>query len=74
MRLAAGQDRCGDENAGCHEHGVVAVALAAPETFEFAVEWHSGGIGLSIVEFDGGAIAATAQRAVPYWPESPQSG
>lgn len=44
------------------------------ESFERAVEWPIGGVELSIVELDVAAIAAAAQLAAPYWPESPQDG
>jgi hypothetical protein len=47
--------------------------LPPAETFEFAAEWPFGGIGLSIVELDGAAIAAAAARSAPYWPESGDS-
>jgi len=49
-------------------------AMSGPDwwdlTFEFAAERPAGGIGLSVVQFDGAAIAAAAARSAPYWPES----
>ncbi|MGR6913166.1 hypothetical protein ACU635_02800 [[Actinomadura] parvosata] len=42
--------------------------LPPPEPFELAVEWPLGGIGLTIVELDGAAIAEAARRSAPYWP------
>jgi hypothetical protein len=44
--------------------------LPPAETFEFAAEWPFGGVGLSIVEFDGAAIAAAAARSASYWPDT----
>ena len=42
--------------------------LPPPGTFEFAVEWPFGGIGLSICELDGTAVTEAARRPVYYWP------
>ena len=44
--------------------------LPPSESFEFAVEWPLGGIGLTLVELDGAAIAAAAGRSACYWPEA----
>jgi hypothetical protein len=44
--------------------------LPPAESFEFAVEWPLGGIGLTITELDGAAIVAAASRSAPYWPET----
>ncbi len=65
--------RSGDEDAGVTVVGLWLWPLPPPETFELAVEWPAGGVGLSIVELDGSAIAAAAQRSVPYWPDSTPS-
>jgi hypothetical protein len=46
--------------------------LPPAEAFEFAVEWPSGGIELTIAELDGAAIEAAASRSAPYWPEAEQ--
>jgi hypothetical protein len=48
--------------------------LPPAESFEFAVEWPLGGIGLTIVELDGAAIVAAARRSGYYWPETGQYG
>ncbi|MEU4232603.1 hypothetical protein AB0F17_50620 [Nonomuraea sp. NPDC026600] len=64
--------RSGDEDAGVMTMGLWLWPSPPRESFELAVEWPVGGIELSIVELDGVAIAAAAQQAVPYWPESPQ--
>jgi hypothetical protein len=66
--------RSGDEDAGVMTIGLWLWPSPPRESFELAVEWPIGGIELSIVELDGAAIAAAAQQAVPYWPESPQDG
>ncbi|MFI6321587.1 hypothetical protein ACIBG8_28910 [Nonomuraea sp. NPDC050556] len=63
--------RSGDEDAGVMTMGLWLWPSPPRESFELAVEWPVGGIQLSIVELDGAAIAAAAQQAVPYWPESP---
>jgi hypothetical protein len=42
--------------------------LPPPEPFELAVEWPMGGIGLSITEIDGAAVAAASERSTDYWP------
>ncbi|MEV4804356.1 hypothetical protein AB0K18_30510 [Nonomuraea sp. NPDC049421] len=65
--------RSGDDDTGVMTWGLWLWPSPPRERFEFAVEWPVGGIGLSIVELDGGAIAAAAQQAVSYWPESQQS-
>ncbi len=44
--------------------------LPPAETFEFAVEWPSGGIELTIAELDGAAIVAAASRSACLWPAS----
>ena len=44
--------------------------LPPAESFEFAVEWPFGGIGLTSTELDGAAIVAAASRSAPYWPET----
>jgi hypothetical protein len=44
--------------------------LPPAESFEFAVEWPFGGIGLTIIELDGAAIVAAAGRSAYYWPET----
>jgi hypothetical protein len=44
--------------------------LPPAESFEFAVEWPLGGIGLTIVALDGAAIVAAAGRSAYYWPET----
>ena len=44
--------------------------LPPAEAFEFAAEWPFGGVGLSIIELDGAAIAAAASRSASYWPET----
>jgi hypothetical protein len=47
--------------------------LPPAETFEFAVEWPSGGIELTIAELDGAAIVAAAGRSGYYWPDTAHS-
>ncbi|MGH3295446.1 MAG: hypothetical protein ACRDP7_26985 [Trebonia sp.] len=47
--------------------------LPPTEAFEFAVEWPFGGIGLTITELDGTAIAAAVSRSASYWPETEHS-
>jgi hypothetical protein len=66
-------------SSGMHgrQHGFSAFGLwlwplPPAEAFDFAVEWPFGGIGLSIVELDGAAIAAAAPRSASYWPETGQ--
>jgi hypothetical protein len=44
--------------------------LPPAESFEFAVEWPFGGVGLTITELDGAAIVAAASRSGPYWPQT----
>jgi hypothetical protein len=44
--------------------------LPPAENFEFAVEWPLGGIELTIVELDGAAIAAAAERSTEFWQDS----
>jgi hypothetical protein len=44
--------------------------LPPAETFEFAVEWPSGGIELTFAELDGAAIVAAAGRSGTYWPDT----
>lgn len=44
--------------------------LPPAKDFEFAVEWPLGGIELTIVELDGAAIAAAAERSRDFWPGS----
>ena len=44
--------------------------LPPAEAFEFAVEWPSAGIELTIVEFDGAAIEFAARSSTSYWPDS----
>ena len=46
--------------------------LPPAENFEFAAEWPFGGIGMTIIELDGAAIAAAASRSAYYWPETEQ--
>ena len=46
--------------------------LPPAESFEFAVEWPFGGIGLTITELDGAAIVAAVSRSNYYWPETEQ--
>ena len=46
--------------------------LPPAEVFEFAVEWPFGGIGLTITELDGAAIATAATQSAYYWPEAEQ--
>jgi hypothetical protein len=43
--------------------------LPPAEPFEFAVEWPFGGIEETIIELDGAAIAAAAERSARYWPD-----
>lgn len=62
--------RAGDEDAGVMTWGLWLWPSPPRERFELAVEWPVGGVGLSIVELDGAAIATAAQQAVPYWPDS----
>ncbi|MEV0622981.1 hypothetical protein AB0I81_57355 [Nonomuraea sp. NPDC050404] len=42
--------------------------LPPAETFELGVEWPIGGVEPSVVELDGAAFVAAAQRSDPYWP------
>ncbi|MDH2429371.1 hypothetical protein [Sphaerisporangium sp. TRM90804] len=63
--------RSGDEDAGVLTMGLWLWPSPPPETFELGVEWPVGGIELSMGVLDGAAIASAAERAVPYWPDSP---
>ena len=42
--------------------------LPPPGPFEFAIEWPSMGIAMTLTTLDGGAIVAAAEHALPYWP------
>jgi hypothetical protein len=64
--------RSGDEDADVTIVGLWLWPSPPRDGFEFAVEWPSGGIELTIVELDGAAIADAAQQAIPYWPEPPK--
>ncbi len=55
---------------GFSDFGLWLWPLPPAETFEFAVEWPFGGIGLSVVELDGAAVVAAAARSASYWPET----
>jgi hypothetical protein len=46
---------------GFSEFGLWLWPLPPAETFEFAVEWPFGGIGLTTIELDGAAIVAAAR-------------
>ena len=69
----SGGTRRGGEEVSFSHFGLWLWPLPPGESFEFAVQWPFGGIGLTIVELDGTAIVAAAGRSAPYWPDSPHS-
>jgi hypothetical protein len=66
----SGATRHGDEEVSFSHFGLWLWPLPPGETFEFAVEWPFGGIGLTIIELDGAAIVAAAGRSASCWPDS----
>jgi hypothetical protein len=58
----------GEADIGHSQFGLWLWPLPPAGNFEFAVEWPLGGIGLTIAELDGAAIAAAASRPSYYWP------
>jgi hypothetical protein len=59
----------GGGELGLSRFGLWLWPLPPAASFEFAVEWPSAGIPLTIAELDGAAIAAAAARPSYYWPE-----
>jgi hypothetical protein len=66
---SSGGGRGGGQEIGFHHFGLWLWPSPPPETFEFAVEWPAGGIGLTVVTLDGAAIEEAAARSAPYWPD-----
>jgi hypothetical protein len=59
----------GGGNLGFSRFGLWLWPLPPAASFEFAVEWPSAGIELTIIELDGAAIVAAADRPQYYWPD-----
>jgi hypothetical protein len=62
-----GAGRLGGGQVDVNGFGLWLWPLPPAETFEFAAEWPAGGIELAIIELDGRAINAAAERSVDFW-------